>query len=210
MHTEVVSSCFAVINNTMIPNFEPKFLISYTVGPFRFLGVELVKGCKILNVGPLHSPFLAYSASCRASWADQMTADDIQEKWKQQKELNWYLCRRAWRHGRKRKIPEGRRAEKNLAREEGGLKNAVGRCRKQKGAIWAAALWRDPCTREKEGCGCLGSLAVTHAYSFPFATSLGELSQELTMLSQTWQARFVFPLDGAPCQDGWTFRSSFI
>lgn len=99
-------------------------------------------------------------------------ADDIPEKRKQQKELNWSLCRRVWRDGKKREVPEERRAEKSLTRRR-GLKKGVGRCKRQKGATWAAAPWSDPCTREKEGCRCWRNLAVTHAGWFPFCYFLG-------------------------------------
>lgn len=39
-------------------------------------------------------------------------ADDMLEKRKQQKELNCPLCRRVWRYGKKREVPEERQAEK--------------------------------------------------------------------------------------------------
>ena len=61
---------------------------------------------------PSPQSFLTSSVSRRAPWGDQIMADDMLEKRKQQKELNCSLCRRVWRYGKKREVPEERQAEK--------------------------------------------------------------------------------------------------
>lgn len=110
-----------------------------------------------------------------------------EENWEQWKKLNCSSCRRrTWGCGKKRETQEGRWAEKCLAREERGTEEGSrGRFEKGKDSDLNSCLWSDTYRRKNGSWGCWGSLPVTCAGQLPFATSLGDLSEELIIIFKT-------------------------